>query len=120
MGAVQSNISVEAAQAAYGCHITYVTGQELCFNYLKDNTAQSAAELVRARDGVLLTFKTKCAFALAACHVRTTRCSRRPAGARACDRSVFCVSFNCLKLLVSREDNTAQSAAELARRGCAW
>jgi hypothetical protein len=24
-----------------------VTGQELCFTYLKDNTAQSAAELVR-------------------------------------------------------------------------
>ena len=47
MGAVQSNISVEAAQAAYSCHITYVTGQELCFTYLKDNTAQSAAELVR-------------------------------------------------------------------------
>jgi preprotein translocase subunit SecA len=47
VGAVQSNISVEAAQAAYSCHITYVTGQELCFTYLKDNTAQSAAELVR-------------------------------------------------------------------------
>uniref|UniRef100_A0A383VIS3 chloroplast protein-transporting ATPase n=1 Tax=Tetradesmus obliquus TaxID=3088 RepID=A0A383VIS3_TETOB len=46
VGAVQSNISVEAAQAAYSCHITYVTGQELCFTYLKDNTAQSAAELV--------------------------------------------------------------------------
>ena len=47
VGAVQSNISVEAAQAAYSCHVTYVTGQELCFTYLKDNTAQSAAELVR-------------------------------------------------------------------------
>jgi len=47
VGTVQSNTGIEAAQAAYGCHITYVTGQELCFNYLKDNTAQSAAELVR-------------------------------------------------------------------------
>eukprot|EP00879_Flechtneria_rotunda_P006052 GHRR01006365.1.p1 GENE.GHRR01006365.1~~GHRR01006365.1.p1 ORF type:complete len:696 (+),score=226.05 GHRR01006365.1:193-2088(+) len=46
VGAVQSNISVEAAQAAYSCHVTYVTGQELCFNYLKDNTAQTAGELM--------------------------------------------------------------------------
>jgi preprotein translocase subunit SecA len=46
VGTVQSNTSIERAQAAYSCHITYVTGQELCFNYLKDNTAQSAAELV--------------------------------------------------------------------------
>lgn len=49
VGTVQSNTSIEKAQAAYGCHITYVTGQELCFNYLKDNTAQSAAELVSSR-----------------------------------------------------------------------
>lgn len=47
VGAVQSNISIDAARAAYSCHVTYVTGQELCFNYLKDNTAQTAAELVR-------------------------------------------------------------------------
>lgn len=46
VGTVQSNTSIERAQAAYSCHITYVTGQELCFNYLKDNTAQSAAELM--------------------------------------------------------------------------
>jgi hypothetical protein len=46
VGAVQSNTSIEVAQAAYGCHVTYVTGQELCFNYLKDNTAQTASELV--------------------------------------------------------------------------
>lgn len=46
VGAVQSNISIDAARAAYSCHVTYVTGQELCFNYLKDNTAQTAAELV--------------------------------------------------------------------------
>lgn len=46
VGTVQSNTSIEAAQAAYSCHVTYVTGQELCFNYLKDNTAQSASELV--------------------------------------------------------------------------
>jgi preprotein translocase subunit SecA len=49
VGAVQSNIAIEAAQAAYGCHVTYVTGQELCFNYLKDNTAQTASELVSPR-----------------------------------------------------------------------
>lgn len=47
VGAIQSNISIDAAKAAYSCHVTYVTGQELCFNYLKDNTAQTAAELVR-------------------------------------------------------------------------
>jgi preprotein translocase subunit SecA len=46
VGTVQSNTGIESAQAAYSCHITYVTGQELCFNYLKDNTAQSASELV--------------------------------------------------------------------------
>lgn len=46
VGVIQSNISIDAAKAAYSCHVTYVTGQELCFNYLKDNTAQTAAELV--------------------------------------------------------------------------
>lgn len=51
VGTVQSNTGIEAAQAAYSCHITYVTGQELCFNYLKDNTAQSAAELVSSSRG---------------------------------------------------------------------
>lgn len=49
VGTVQSNTGIESAQVAYSCHITYVTGQELCFNYLKDNTAQSAAELVSSR-----------------------------------------------------------------------
>ena len=40
-------MALEGAQAAYAADVTYVTGQELCFNYLRENTAQSAAELVR-------------------------------------------------------------------------
>ncbi|KAF8056768.1 secA [Scenedesmus sp. PABB004] len=46
VGAVQSSSPADAARGAYACHVTYVTGQELCFNYLKDNTAHSAAELM--------------------------------------------------------------------------
>ena len=52
VAAVQSNMATEAGQAAYKCDITYVTGQELCFNYLRDNTALSGSELVGAGAGV--------------------------------------------------------------------
>ena len=46
--AVQSTMtSPEQYRHAYACDITYVTGQELCFSYLKDNTAQMACDLVR-------------------------------------------------------------------------
>ncbi|KAG2432243.1 hypothetical protein HXX76_009162 [Chlamydomonas incerta] len=43
--AVQSNCPVATARAAFACDVTYVTGQELCFSYLKDNTALSPADL---------------------------------------------------------------------------
>jgi preprotein translocase subunit SecA len=46
VGAVQSDMSVSAAREAYGCDITYVTGQQLCFNYLNDHTARAVGELV--------------------------------------------------------------------------
>jgi hypothetical protein len=52
VGAVQSNMAVEAAQEAYAADVTYVTGQELCFNYLRDNTSLSAGELVRGGECV--------------------------------------------------------------------
>jgi hypothetical protein len=44
-------MATEAGQAAYQCDITYVTGQELCFNYLRDNTALTGSELVGFREG---------------------------------------------------------------------
>lgn len=46
VGAVQSDMSPAAARAAYCCDVTYVTGQQLCFNYLNDHTARSPGELV--------------------------------------------------------------------------
>ncbi|GBF93826.1 pre translocase subunit [Raphidocelis subcapitata] len=46
VGAVQSDMGVSAAREAYGCDITYVTGQQLCFNYLNDHTARSTEELM--------------------------------------------------------------------------
>ncbi|KIZ00892.1 Protein translocase subunit secA [Monoraphidium neglectum] len=45
VGAVQSEMGVAAARAAYSCDVTYVTGQQLCFNYLNDHTARSTGEL---------------------------------------------------------------------------
>lgn len=44
--AVQSSSSLAAARAAFAADVTYVTGQELGFAYLKDNTALSAQDLV--------------------------------------------------------------------------
>jgi len=46
VGAVQSDMNVAAARAAYQSDITYVTGQQLCFNYLNDHTARATGELV--------------------------------------------------------------------------
>lgn len=51
VGAVQSGMETSAAQAAFRCDITYVTGQELCFTYLKDNTTQSPEDLVSTAAG---------------------------------------------------------------------
>lgn len=39
-------------QAAYACDVTYVTGQELGFAYLRDNTANSPQDLVRQAPAV--------------------------------------------------------------------
>ena len=47
MGAVQSDMSAAAAREAYARDVTYVTGQQLCFNYLNDHTARAVGELVR-------------------------------------------------------------------------
>ncbi|KAI8472415.1 MAG: SecA DEAD-like domain-containing protein [Monoraphidium minutum] len=46
VGAVQSDMAVAAARDAYCCDVTYVTGQQLCFNYLNDHTARSTGELM--------------------------------------------------------------------------
>ncbi|PNG98983.1 Protein translocase subunit SecA, partial [Tetrabaena socialis] len=43
--AVQSSSSVAAARAAFAADVTYVTGQELGFSFLKDNTALSVLDL---------------------------------------------------------------------------
>lgn len=45
--AVQSNMSSEEYSKAFAADIVYITGQELGFAYLRDNTAQQAADLVR-------------------------------------------------------------------------
>jgi SecA DEAD-like domain len=52
VGAVQGGSSPEACRSAFACHVTYVTGQELCFNYLRDNTAQEPTELVSRDMGI--------------------------------------------------------------------
>jgi preprotein translocase subunit SecA len=44
--AVQGGMAPVEVRRAYEADVTYVTGQELCFNYLRDNTAASAEELV--------------------------------------------------------------------------
>lgn len=46
VGAVQSDMPPSKAREAYSCDVTYVTGQQLCFNYLNDHTARSTGELV--------------------------------------------------------------------------
>ncbi|MEW5312103.1 MAG: hypothetical protein WDW38_003755 [Sanguina aurantia] len=44
--AVQSGMEGRLVQAAFKCDVTYVTGQELCFSYLKDNGAIESSALV--------------------------------------------------------------------------
>ena len=51
--AVQSGMTGEQYKHAFSADIVYVTGQELGFTYLRDNTAQLEQELVgRGRGGV--------------------------------------------------------------------
>lgn len=45
VAAVQSDMSPEELKAAYACDVTYVTGQELGFSYLRDNTAGTVQEV---------------------------------------------------------------------------
>lgn len=49
VGLVQQGIAEDQRKAAYGCDITYVTNSELGFDYLRDNLAQDASELVLER-----------------------------------------------------------------------
>ncbi|KAL6754297.1 SecA DEAD-like domain-containing protein [Haematococcus lacustris] len=44
--AVSANMTTTQYKAAYACDITYVTGQELGFAYLRDNTARSEFEVM--------------------------------------------------------------------------
>lgn len=46
VGLIQQNMSEEDRRAAYAADVTYVTNSELGFDYLRDNLAQSASELV--------------------------------------------------------------------------
>lgn len=46
VGLIQQDMKPEARQAAYGADITYVTNSELGFDYLRDNLAGAAADLV--------------------------------------------------------------------------
>ena len=45
-GLIQSGMSEEERRAGYGSDVTYVTNSELGFDYLRDNLAQTPAELV--------------------------------------------------------------------------
>jgi preprotein translocase subunit SecA len=46
VGVIQSSMSSEERQEAYACDITYVTNTEVGFDYLRDNMATDADELV--------------------------------------------------------------------------
>ncbi|GFH27523.1 seca_motor_dead domain-containing protein [Haematococcus lacustris] len=46
VGLIQSDMKPEERRLAYACDVTYVTNSELGFDYLRDNLAGSAAELV--------------------------------------------------------------------------
>ena len=46
VGAIQRDMTPQQRQVAYGCDITYVTNSELGFDYLRDNMAQEASQLV--------------------------------------------------------------------------
>ena len=48
-------------QKAYACNITYVTGQELGFSYLRDNTAATEYDLVGLCElGVMIVVVGQC------------------------------------------------------------
>jgi preprotein translocase subunit SecA len=46
VGLIQSSLSPQERQAAYGCDITYVTNSELGFDYLRDNMSGAREQLV--------------------------------------------------------------------------
>lgn len=46
VGAVKQLMSSEEKQDIYKCDIVYVTGQQLCFDYLEDWSASSIKRLV--------------------------------------------------------------------------
>ena len=46
VGAVLSNTPQDERKAAYACDVTYVTGSELGFDYLRDNMARNADSVV--------------------------------------------------------------------------
>ena len=49
VGVIQSDMEPAERQAAYACDVTYVTNQEVGFDYLRDNMATDASDLVMAR-----------------------------------------------------------------------
>ncbi len=50
VGLIQHDLQPPDRQAAYRCDVTYVTNSELGFDYLRDNMAQSADQLVLRAD----------------------------------------------------------------------
>ena len=49
VGVIQSDMEPVDRRAAYDCDVTYVTNQEVGFDYLRDNMATDAGDLVMAR-----------------------------------------------------------------------
>ena len=49
VGVIQSDMEPEERRAAYGCDVTYVTNQEVGFDYLRDNMATDSGDLVMER-----------------------------------------------------------------------
>jgi preprotein translocase subunit SecA len=47
VGLIQENMSVEERKRNYNCDVTYVTNNELGFDYLRDNMAFTAEEIVQ-------------------------------------------------------------------------
>lgn len=50
VGLIQADLKPEQRRAAYACDVTYVTNSELGFDYLRDNLAAGAVELVLRED----------------------------------------------------------------------
>jgi preprotein translocase subunit SecA len=46
VGAISRDMTPQQRQAAYACDVTYITNSELGFDYLRDNMAQDAGQLV--------------------------------------------------------------------------